>query len=191
MALKKKRKIVCRYCGYHMDAGKKRCPFCGSYVDPEEVTAEYYSLHNIRERLSGREKDIPGAIYITEKDYGSHRKILKRVILIVILCCVIAGGAVGGRKLYQIVMDRISSVTDSSEPVIGTLTVMNQAGIPARSTPSFSAESAGTAKAGKSYSVYETAEAEGYSWYRIDQNTWIADDGTGVTYSPEGGTSDE
>lgn len=73
-----------------------------------------------------------------------------------------------------------SSVSDSGE--LGTLTVDIDA-ITIRSEPSVSAEELGTVYAGESYSVYGTHDADGYTWYEIDQSgQWIASDGSWVTY---------
>lgn len=66
--------------------------------------------------------------------------------------------------------------------IIGTASVkVNNLNI--RSKPSTSGDRAGTAVNGKSYDVYEVASAEGYTWYRISDNQWIADkSGQWVTY---------
>ncbi len=53
-----------------------------------------------------------------------------------------------------------------------------------RSAPSTSAEKLAKVKSGMTYDFYETAYAEGYTWYRIGENRWIADDsGKWVTVS--------
>ena len=41
-------------------------------------------------------------------------------------------------------------------------------------------ESVGNVKTGEIYNVYETTQREGYSWYRIGKQKWIATDGTWV-----------
>ena len=67
--------------------------------------------------------------------------------------------------------------------VIGTASVkVDKLNI--RSKPSTSGDRVGTAVNGKSYDVYETATGEGYTWYRIADNQWIADKGgSWVTYT--------
>ena len=41
------------------------------------------------------------------------------------------------------------------------------------------------APAETTYDVYETTEADGYTWYRISETGWIASEGTWVTYTPK------
>ena len=41
------------------------------------------------------------------------------------------------------------------------------------------------AAAKTTYDVYETVEADGYTWYRISENGWIPSDGTWITYTPK------
>ena len=44
-----------------------------------------------------------------------------------------------------------------------------------RRTPATDGEKAGQANTGDEYPVYETSAGEGYTWYRISENQWIAD----------------
>ena len=60
--------------------------------------------------------------------------------------------------------------------VVGTGSVKVN-GLNIRSKPSTSGERVGSAVNGKSYDVYEVASGEGYTWYRIADNQWIADKG--------------
>lgn len=50
-----------------------------------------------------------------------------------------------------------------------------------RSTPSTASDSAGTVNQNETYDYYETTESEGYTWYRIGENQWIADAGDWVS----------
>ena len=64
-----------------------------------------------------------------------------------------------------------------------------------RTSPSTSAEALSSpAMRGVTETVYEITQAEGYTWYRIGDNQWIADNGEWVTYSPysesDNGTSE-
>ncbi len=53
-----------------------------------------------------------------------------------------------------------------------------------RSTPTTSEDNkVDTVTIGQQLSVYEITENEGYTWYRIDEDRWIADNGSWVTYS--------
>ena len=54
-----------------------------------------------------------------------------------------------------------------------------------------SSESAGVALNGEVHSVYEITEAEDYTWYRVEEDIWIPDDGTWMTYTPAGEVEDE
>jgi len=52
-----------------------------------------------------------------------------------------------------------------------------------RSTPSAPKDNSnkvGNVKKDETYTVYETTSNEGYTWYRIGNDQWIADDGTWV-----------
>lgn len=65
---------------------------------------------------------------------------------------------------------------------LGTITIKVD-GLNMRSLPSTSGKRIGTAENGKTYQVYEKNSAEGYTWYRIGDNQWVADDGSWVTYN--------
>ena len=65
---------------------------------------------------------------------------------------------------------------------IGKVTV-NVTDLNIRTGPGTSYDKTGShAAQGTPYDVYETAEADGYTWYRIGEGQWIADDGTWVTF---------
>ncbi|MCR5228632.1 MAG: hypothetical protein K6D03_00730 [Solobacterium sp.] len=64
---------------------------------------------------------------------------------------------------------------------IGTVTI-NVTGLNSRKKPTTAADKLAQVTAGSTYDVYETTKAEGYTWYRIDENRWIADNGSWVTY---------
>ena len=68
--------------------------------------------------------------------------------------------------------------------VIGSLTV-NVDAITMRNDASVNAAEMGSVYYGEQYEVYETREADGYTWYLIDQTNggWIASNGTWVTYT--------
>lgn len=193
MSAKMKRKIVCKYCGNHMDAGRKRCPFCGTYVDPNPVSAEDYTFDNIKDRIMGKakKKDVSGAIYITEAHRGPGRKIAKFLVIFSIVCLVLGGICFGGYKVYQKLFEKEDSTSEITEPSIGTLNITVSGSIIQRSSPSVSSDSPGDAHNGDTFSVYEVVSAEGYTWYRVGTTTWIPDDGTWVEYIPEGGTVSE
>ena len=54
-----------------------------------------------------------------------------------------------------------------------------------RTGPGVAYEQVGTAEADKEYTVLETADADGYTWYRVDENQWIPDlQGQYISYTP-------
>lgn len=71
----------------------------------------------------------------------------------------------------------------TAEPSLGTVTVAIES-INIRSLPSTSGDALGKAKNGTSYEILDKESAEGYTWYKIGEDQWIADkDGTWVTIS--------
>ena len=70
----------------------------------------------------------------------------------------------------------ILSGNGSANDAIGTVTVKVE-GLRIRSEPGTWSEPAGTVAAGETRTVYETAEGQGYTWYRIGSRQWIADKG--------------
>lgn len=54
-----------------------------------------------------------------------------------------------------------------------------------RNAPSLNGEAMGTVYYGQSYTVYEVQQADGYTWYEIDEvnGGWIASDGSWVSYT--------
>ncbi len=74
-----------------------------------------------------------------------------------------------------------AEATPEADAKIGTVTV-NVTGLNSRKKPTTAADKLAQVTAGTTYDVYETTTAEGYTWYRIDENRWIADNGSWVTY---------
>lgn len=54
-----------------------------------------------------------------------------------------------------------------------------------RNAPTLNGEAMGTVYYGETYSVYDVQQADGYTWYLIDQTNggWIASDGSWVSYT--------
>ena len=69
-----------------------------------------------------------------------------------------------------------------SDPVIGTAEVLVDR-LNIRQGPSTRTNRSGMTNTGKVYDVYETKEAEGYTWYRISSTQWIAGTDTWVKYT--------
>lgn len=69
--------------------------------------------------------------------------------------------------------------TDGTTP-IGSLTI-NIETVNIRNGAGLSNSEVGKANQNESYNYYETADADGYTWYRIGENQWIADGGDWVS----------
>lgn len=166
---KMQKRIVCKYCGYHFDAEKKRCPYCGTYAYPED----------------GSDEDV---IFVTERVHSKWgRKIFKYAVLLVFVVGIVFGSVVVGKKVYN---DYLADELFPEE-VIGSLTITAEGEIVEHLSPSLSSESAGVALNGEVHNVYEITEAEDYTWYRVEDDIWIPDDGTWMTYTPVGEMEDE
>lgn len=70
---------------------------------------------------------------------------------------------------------------EESETVIGTVNV-NISTLNIRKTPSLSSDKVGVASS-KTYDVFEKSDADGYTWYKIGENEWIAGNDEWVTYT--------
>ena len=77
--------------------------------------------------------------------------------------------------------EEIEAIGDGTS-VIGVVTV-NVDRLNIRTTPSTSGTSLGKAVSGFTYDVYEITSGEGYTWYRIGEGQWIADNGSWVSYN--------
>lgn len=169
MAARMQKRIVCKYCGYHFSAKKKRCPYCGTYAYPED----------------GSDKDV---VYVTERVHRTGgTKVLKSFVVLVLLAGIVFGSVVVGKKVY----DEYLADELFPEEVIGSITITAEGEIVERLSPSTSSESAGVALNGEVHNVYEITEAEDYTWYRIEEDVWVPDDGTWMTYTPAGEMEDE
>lgn len=88
------------------------------------------------------------------------------------------------QSIYDNLPDTPTATPEISQPTaIGKATI-NIESINIRKDASASSEKDGTVTQGQSVDVYETKEVEGYTWYRIGENQWIASDGTWLTYTP-------
>ena len=67
---------------------------------------------------------------------------------------------------------------------IGTVTVKVN-GLNIRSSASTAADKVDSAVNGRSYDVFSTTTAGGYTWYQIGEGRWIADNGSWVTYTAD------
>ncbi len=73
--------------------------------------------------------------------------------------------------------------SDSSDSkVIGTLKI-NVSSLNIRKGAGTSNETNGTATDGETYEVFETKDADGYTWYRIGEDKWVAGNDEWVTYT--------
>ena len=72
--------------------------------------------------------------------------------------------------------------TSTPEPAPQYGTAVINAELIKRDQPSVNGAAVGSAYAGESYQVINMQEAEGYTWYQLSDNTWVASEGTWVTY---------
>lgn len=75
----------------------------------------------------------------------------------------------------------VDTTTKEDESVIGTL-VVDAESINIRKQATTSSDKNGTVLKGETYNVYETTEADSYTWYRIGNDKWIASGDNWVTY---------
>lgn len=69
---------------------------------------------------------------------------------------------------------------DMKEKEAGSITV-NVSDLVIRSDASVNSDTIGISASGSKYPYYETKEADGYTWYRIATDAWIADNGSWIT----------
>ena len=82
--------------------------------------------------------------------------------------------------------DKKPVITGEVTAIIGSVTI-KVTNLNSRSIPSTSGEKLAKVKDGQTYTVYDIAYGEGYTWYRIGEDRWIADqDGKWVDFYPEG-----
>lgn len=72
------------------------------------------------------------------------------------------------------------AATPEPAPQYGTAII--NAELIKRDQPSVNGVAVGSAYAGESYQVINMQEAEGYTWYQLSDGTWVASEGTWVTY---------
>ena len=73
-------------------------------------------------------------------------------------------------------------VAETPEPAPQYGTAVINAELIKRDQPSVNGTAVGSAYAGESYQVINIQEGEGYTWYQLSDNTWVASEGTWVTY---------
>ena len=73
-------------------------------------------------------------------------------------------------------------VTATPEPAPQYGTAVINADLIKRDQPSVNGTAVGSAYAGESYQVINIQENEDYTWYQLSDNTWVASEGTWVTY---------
>lgn len=79
--------------------------------------------------------------------------------------------------------EEVIEQNSSASDVIGQCYI-NVDAIKVRTAPNLSAEQVDVATVGQLKDVYEVAENDGYTWYRIGEDNWIASDGSWVSYTP-------
>ena len=80
------------------------------------------------------------------------------------------------------VVEETPEPTEEPNPIIGHARVIT-AELRVRTGPGTSYDQVTTVRAGEEFDVLEVAENGGYTWYRIDENQWIANNGGMVEYT--------
>lgn len=135
---------------------------------------------------------------------GRNRFLIALLIVLIVILAVLSGmtylrgkekapavqpvNTAAGRILPSSAPSPAPSSSAYAEPsaspsaAYGILTV-NADSITKRDQPSQSGNAVGSAVSGETYQVLNLQEAEGYTWYEIAENVWIASDGTWVSYT--------
>ncbi len=87
------------------------------------------------------------------------------------------------KEKVDLIAGSISSPTATME-VIGTAKV-NVSDLYIRSSAGTNGSQAGFAQENKTYNVYASVEAQGYTWYQIGDRQWVASNGKWVTFTPK------
>ncbi len=78
--------------------------------------------------------------------------------------------------------DATNAPDQTNSNIVGTLKV-NVSSLNIRRGAGTKNETNGTATSGETYEVFETKDADGYTWYRIGENQWVAGNDDWVTYT--------
>ncbi len=73
-------------------------------------------------------------------------------------------------------------VVEHPEGSLGHIVILDGP-IYSRTSPSTQGESNGSVQIGEEYEVYEIAEGDSYTWYRINDYSWVPTEGTWIGYS--------
>lgn len=75
-----------------------------------------------------------------------------------------------------------TTIDTTTAETIGTAKV-NVSNLRVRTGPGLSYGDIGYCTDGGTYTIYNTASADGYTWYQFDNNKWFADNGSWITYT--------
>ena len=127
---------------------------CSIEVNEKEVIAA--AVTSVELGLGAGSCDIGKTYY--------HDIVFDRPFIYVLLC--------GDSPMF------IGVVTDLGEEATGGFVIENIVGsVNIRQKPTTSSEILGETHKGNRFYAYETTEAEGYTWYRIGEDRWVADNG--------------
>lgn len=148
----------------------------------------------------------------TETDDEDKGYLVKRIVVLVILALVFAGLGIFGylsnkqdekqlaeqrqQQLAEETPEPTPTPSPTATPVPTVTPVPSAEPEPAsqygtavintelikRNQPSVNGAAVGSAYTGESYQVINIQESEGYTWYQLSDNTWVASEGTWVTY---------
>lgn len=166
-------------------------------ADESEMASKYTSASS---------KSNTGALKRHVKKKKNRKKEILKVILFLLLTAVflfdginIAGFLMNGssveNKTAVFSSETPSAITEAEvtatpslsadslqETAIGSLQV-GDSDIYLRKDTDITSDMTGIAAAGSVYKVYEVIEANGYTWYKLDEDAWMPDDGTWAVYT--------
>lgn len=186
----------------HATATTEIPPFLRGGDMKEEIPAEKTMELDQQEIMAeaAQEEPVPSHTH-RKKPYREKPDVLSKTIRVLSVAVVVALVLYVALNVYWSVFGTGKKETVNSTPTpsavtettpvpevptenssLGTLTVAIDA-ITIRSEPSLSGSELGAVYSGETYTVYATQQADGYTWYEIDQSgQWIASDGTWVSY---------
>lgn len=204
---------ICRDCGTEVDTDAEFCPVCrGTHFRyPEDDGTNILRFRTAGEKKeqpsgsraeSSAEHRRGSAVSDIAKRYGALPDLTRKLILIlaavaVLLTAVVAAAGLSGIfKAEETKPSASPSASASAEPeptsssvtaapdgsAIGSAVIMEDL-INVRTMPDTDAPILGVVEKETSHDVFEIRENDGYVWYRIGSEEWIADGGGWLSFT--------
>ena len=162
-----------------------------------------YTTSDFSEMAEG-DPDLVSALYLEKAKQKCTIKVNEEEVVATAVTVLAGGLGAGGCEIretiyHDLVFDRpfifalmsgetplfYGVVTRLGEPADQLIRIENITGkINIRNRPSKSGEKLGTYQKGEIIYAYEKVEAEGYTWYRIGEDRWVADQKGGMDQGP-------